>query len=108
MDERTLEKISHQIVFILTGIWGIFLIPIVIMIIFLTQEVSTLPTDNILVANILYYNLLTYPFVLTISSAASWFSLKNKKYRMAIILSLIPFLNILLEFIAADIALFFS
>lgn len=108
MDEKTLNKLSHQIVFVLTGIWSIFLIPIIIMIILFTQGHANLPTDNPAIANILYYNLIAFPAFLVISGASSWLCLKNKKYRLAIILSLLPFLNILVEFIAADLALFFS
>lgn len=108
MDEHTLDKISHQMVLVLTTIWGIFLIPIVIMIILISQGYATIPGDSILLTSILYYNLLSYPVVLALSSTFSWMSLKNKQYRLAMVLALLPFINILLEFIAADLALYFS
>lgn len=108
MDEKTLDKISHQIVFVLTTIWGVFFIPICIMIILISQGVSSLPTNNVAIANILYYNLLSFPVMLLISGMFSWAALKQQKYRLAIALSLLPLLNILIEFIAADLALYFS
>jgi hypothetical protein len=54
---------------------------------------------------LLYWTIVSYPFVLGFSIAASWLSYKHKQWLLAKIFALLPLVSIFLELIAADLLL---
>lgn len=108
MDTDALHGLMKKIILVLTVIWGIFLLPSFMLVIFASEGLVGFPTQSVAAQHVLYYNIVAFPFVLLISIGLSWLCLKYKKYWPAIAFALLPLLTFLVEIIAADIALFLS
>ncbi len=105
MNPEKFHKIMKKIVILFSVIWGIFLFPSILIMSFLLTNTLEFANQNEAVRQVLYYSLMSYPFILIISISLSWFFIWKKRYWAAIIISLIPLLNLFIELIAVDIAL---
>ena len=108
MDPDTVHTIMKKFITVLTGIWIVFLVPSMIMVILTIEDYSSFSDASGITKDILYYNILTYPFILIVSIVLSWTFFKHKKYWTAVGCSLIPMASVFIELIAADIALAFT
>lgn len=105
---KDLDQIMKKIVFTLTAIWSIFLLPSFILLIFNLQGMVRFSTQDTILNKILYYNINLFPLFLISSVCLSWLFLKYKKYWASLAFGLLPLVTFFVELIAADLFLFFT
>ncbi len=108
MEKDALHNVMRKIIIVLTISWAVFFFPSILLVVFASEGLVGFPTKNLIAQQVLYYNLMAFPFILLISIGLSWLFLKQKQYWPAIASALFPLLTFLVEIIAADIALLFS
>lgn len=105
MENLSAHEIISKVVWILIGVWVVVFVPLIIMIfLLLSGHGGFIAYDNYS-WSILYYNVLFAPAVILISSLLAWFFLSKKKYVSALVFALVPFINVIIELVVADIAL---
>lgn len=108
MDTDALHEVMASFIKILTLIWIVFLFPSFLLIKLALGAHLEFLHDGALLEQILYYNMMFFPFVLLVSIGFSWLFLKHKQYWLSIGFSLLPLLTFFIELVAADISLILS
>ncbi|MCF7799233.1 hypothetical protein K9M74_05005 [Candidatus Woesearchaeota archaeon] len=105
MKTKNPEKLITTIITIIILFWSTIFVPALIMVVLLFSGYQFTSPSLQIQNPILYYNIIIFPAIICITNITSWLLLKKRKYQAALVVSLLPLLNVFIELVLADIAL---
>ena len=99
------EKLLRQILYSLLSIWAILLPPSILLAMLTVIGMTNLSGIDPIAYQILYVNSILFPLMICVSLVGNFFSIRASKYFEAFVFAALPFINIFIELVAADLAL---